>query len=592
MRVLITESQLRVIIDRTHKLLNENLYGKKIIDQLIKRWNVEIDDKLEDKLAIAGLWRDKFGDINKIGSVEELDNKFNVWYNNFIGELVKLSDFVDNEEMAKTYLNGFVDNIKSLKDKAVKVSPKNLKKFVDGHNNWVEVDERYVDIYSPRNKDVLFENDEIIILDSNTRDKCVIYGKGEQWCITKTDNNYFNTYRVDEKATIYFVLQKNIEGDEHKLVIMVYDDDLYSIADRSNTGKRTGLKNNAIGWSDVENQIPNLRGLKEYFKYVPLTEWEINYERLARSFPFKFEESNLPLQEALDKEVESFKLKYGNVNITSADFIRDITKENKRWNWIPFNQIQTLNEKTMNSLIETNYFTGKGFEESYDLYGLPNLSKSQKNRIIQLKAKDNMLTLIDWVNMDFETKIKNGFIKRHVRLDYPSFYLKDLESKLIDYYIEINYFAHNPPAIEYINYYNFDNITDKQKQLIFLQRLNAGILYPKDIEYMLKTSPPKDFFVQSWDDFFVREPFKYNFEYPNTSIFKGYFSYLDNNQIKNVLDKIISYHKLKDGNVMNNPFLKKFVLQQYVKLDGLTPEQLKELAKELIGDYPPGKFIR
>ena len=619
MKLIITESQRNFLVRKV--ILNENIYGKKVIEQLSKKWNSQIDDKLENKLAIAGLWRDKFGDINKIGSVDELDNKFSEWYNGFINELLNTTDFVDNEEAAKIYLNGFVKNIKTLKDKAVKVSPKNLKKYVEGHNNWVDLEIKDVDIYNPKNEDILFENDEIVVLDTDTRDKCVIYGKGESWCITKTNSNYYTTYRIEDNASIYFVLQKNVKGDEHKLVIMAYKDDLYSIADQSNSPgiQRAGLKKDAIGWSEVEDQIPNLRGLKHLFKHIPMTTQEIEYQKLIDTFPTKLlnwvNTDNLSLQKILEKETELFNSKNYNIKITSGDLIRDISKHQK-YDWIPYKHLKSLDEKTMNSLIETNYFTENsysiGLEALKDapqdpsnpfksvgepkilgLYNLPNLSRAQKNRIIQLKMKDDKLDFGDWINMDYETKMKNNFIKHHIRLDFPTKFLKYLEPEMIKPYIEINYFANHPAnKYDYSNYYEFDNITDTQKQIILLQRMNGNILNDEDIEYILNSFPPSTFNVSTWDDFIIKQPLKYKYKNDNVSFFKGYLPHLDNNQKRNLLDKIISYHNLKDSNVRTNQNLKKFVLNQYTKLENISTEELKQLAKELIGDFSPSSFLR
>lgn len=49
LKLIITESQRDLILRKF--ILNENLYGKKVIEQLGNRWNVQIDEKLENKLA-------------------------------------------------------------------------------------------------------------------------------------------------------------------------------------------------------------------------------------------------------------------------------------------------------------------------------------------------------------------------------------------------------------------------------------------------------------------------------------------------------------------------------------------------------------
>ena len=80
----------------------------------------------------------------------------------------------------------------------------------------------------------------VVILDTDTKAKCVRYGQGESWCITKPELNYYNTYRIKYGATPYFVLQKNVEGNEHKISYYALQKWLCYPADRSNTGDRGG----------------------------------------------------------------------------------------------------------------------------------------------------------------------------------------------------------------------------------------------------------------------------------------------------------------------------------------------------------------
>ena len=45
-------------------------------------------------------------------------------------------------------------------------------------------------------------------------------------------------------------------------------------------------------------------------------------------------------------------------------------------------------------------------------------------KIIQLKMKDDKLDFVDWINMDYETKMKNNFISSFVKKFFINLYLK------------------------------------------------------------------------------------------------------------------------------------------------------------------------
>jgi hypothetical protein len=119
---------------RLSEILNEvllgedKLYGKKIIDATTNR----IGDKSEatlNKLAIAGLFRNQFGDIQKLKDKKQLDDVFSKWYKSTLGALVKTSAFPDNKELAKKYLDAYIENVRALGDEA---KPFSIKKIEGG----------------------------------------------------------------------------------------------------------------------------------------------------------------------------------------------------------------------------------------------------------------------------------------------------------------------------------------------------------------------------------------------------------------------------------------------------------------------------
>ena len=219
-------------------LLHE-IYGKNVVDVVTKKFNDPSED-MKNKIAISSLFRNIFGDINQFKTKEQFDIVYNKWYEDTLNNLIKTTSFPENKELAKKYLDAYITNIKSLGQSARPFSMKNVEVgLVDlvNNNRWISDSEikQGNSIYNPKSEDVMFENNDVIILDTNTKAKCVMYGQGESWCITKPELNYYNTYRLSYKATPYFVLQKNVQGNEHKFVIMNYGYKGYAIADRSNT---------------------------------------------------------------------------------------------------------------------------------------------------------------------------------------------------------------------------------------------------------------------------------------------------------------------------------------------------------------------
>jgi hypothetical protein len=268
-------------------LIENKLYPQNIEKIITNKIGDNSDDTL-NMIAIFGLFRNEspfreYGDISKIKSKEELSELFNKWYKKTLIEILKTKDFLDNNNGAKKYLDAYVQNIKSLKNNAQPFTIKNIETtFIDivNNNRWIKDSDTGIntstDIYKPQDKDIQYEDENIVILDGNARAKCVFYGKGETWCISQTDQNLFNTYRITNGATIYFVLQKNEKHPEHKIVILNYDGQ-YSIADQTNKDNRTGDSDNAMDWTRIEQELPNLRGKEKFFKYLEVSNEEKNY---------------------------------------------------------------------------------------------------------------------------------------------------------------------------------------------------------------------------------------------------------------------------------------------------------------------------
>jgi hypothetical protein len=385
-----------IIKELLREMLVNEFYGKKVIEPITKRFNDSSDDMI-NKLGIAFLFKSFFGDIMQYQTKEQFEQMFNKWYDRMLVELVKTKDFPDNKPLAKKYLDAYINNIVSMGNAARPFSFKDLEKtLVDlvNNNRWIPDEEVSVgpSIYKPNQEDIMYEDDNVLILNTDTKAKCVRYGMGETWCITKADQNYYNTYRLSYGATPYFVLQKNVNGDEHKLVILNYGGrDAYAIADRSNTGERSGGQRDAMSWYEIEQQLPNLQGLEEYFPYREITDDERQYSELLDKIKNNF--INDDLQELIDRYAG--KLVINGSPITSGDFIRDLAANRMSFN---LEQLKSLRKETMDSLIEAGYFVNLYYDTK--LYEEV-LSPSQINRIIKLKIDSNKV--LDEVFYQFMT---------------------------------------------------------------------------------------------------------------------------------------------------------------------------------------------
>ena len=123
--------------------------------------------------------------------------------------------------------------------------------------------------------DVVYNENGLIIYNGSKEENCINFGRGESWCITKTS---FGNYRYDsdrKNPTFYLVRDTNLSDADRKsfFVIVVGSDNTYKASDRSNNdvGGRATEWDRWEGWSFIESNFPSVRGLKNVFKYIPLS---------------------------------------------------------------------------------------------------------------------------------------------------------------------------------------------------------------------------------------------------------------------------------------------------------------------------------
>lgn len=336
-------------------LINEQvIYSDERLKELAKRFGE--DKETLDKLIVHSLHSPQFKGLDLFrANKEEFNNAFNNWYNNITANLLKKGIGIGKDnptEYIEKYLDAYIDNIRSVGKAArpigIRDAEISLIKLVDD-NGWLDDDsedldkgEKTYNIDEPDDKDIIYQNDEILIVNGFGQKRCIMYGrdkngKVQNWCISQTMANMYYDYRINHGGTIYFVLQKNKpEGKQRQLIIINYGNDMYGIADESNTGDFTASKSSSFKWAKIESIIPNLKNLEKYFPTIEITKDEKEYSEILENV---YNDENI-----YEYVVEKTKnLTINNQKVKPLDFFNDYIV--KRNGILPDNQFLYLWER-------------------------------------------------------------------------------------------------------------------------------------------------------------------------------------------------------------------------------------------------------
>lgn len=175
---------------------------------------------------------------------------------NFLLNKYKKEDPLLTDEIITTYVNLF-----KIKQHSSKIVEKDVTRY-----SFEEL-KTLIDCNFPREIsidafDEVYNDGVLSIYEADTKDKCIKYGKGEKWCISKRDvYNRFNTYRYrHNEINFYFVFDNERDDEFSKLVILVDIQNRYYFANRNNTIEFNGSK--MCSWDDIIKYQPKLKDLK------------------------------------------------------------------------------------------------------------------------------------------------------------------------------------------------------------------------------------------------------------------------------------------------------------------------------------------
>ena len=266
--------------------------------------------------------------------------------------LTKFKDEADDlniqitDDQLKAYINRF-DQIRSTS----KVTEKDIFKYTLSQliklvtsSKGVEEPEEEMNI----TPDVVYNENGLTIYNGSKENNCLTFGAGESWCITRGS---FGNYRYDsnrKNPTFYLVKDTNLPDSDRKsfFVVVVGNDNTYKASDRSNNdvGGRATEWDRWENWNFVEQNFPSVRGLRDIFKYIPLSSSEkINQSYKNRAItirewiklPFTVKEQYLVVRKGRDlfqditndEFVEKYLPKYpqiANTIATNAGIISSI----------------------------------------------------------------------------------------------------------------------------------------------------------------------------------------------------------------------------------------------------------------------------
>lgn len=127
-------------------------------------------------------------------------------------------------------------------------------------------------------EDVVYNNNGLLILLGDLKEKCIRYGKGYPWCISRKDTNMYHSHRMREtEPSFYFVFDEDKPKEDRYHAIVIYVDNKgdYYIANSHFQWDEE------VSWYDIESIQPKLKGLQKLIKHIPTSPEEKNvYQKI------------------------------------------------------------------------------------------------------------------------------------------------------------------------------------------------------------------------------------------------------------------------------------------------------------------------
>jgi hypothetical protein len=258
----------------------------KFILHVVHNWRNELNEAYSEK-AIQGFinkFKEEADDLN----INITDNQLRAYINTF--DRLKNGLPSDQRDLAKWNIG-------------------NLIRLVTKGKGGEEAAEE-IDI----TPDVVYNNDDntIVIYNGSTQDNCINYGRGEEWCITRSS---FPNYRYDSSKsfpTFYLAKNNNLPRTDKLsfVAIQVRNPDTTTERNRYVYTDRTNrpYESNSMSFEGLLSEVPwlmDIPNIKNILKYIPISPQEkitqqyktnpISYREWSK-FPYSTKEQYLTVR--------------------------------------------------------------------------------------------------------------------------------------------------------------------------------------------------------------------------------------------------------------------------------------------------------
>ena len=269
--------ELKKIIDTKKFQKNEKeLFGKfKKKEDKLER--VELAKTVRKFLEVQS----KFGKVKDPSNYKFLDfsKLVNQVYPKYIKEILmdrfKKENTAITEDILEYYISAYLENFDELYSQMpppTQLSFSDFEHYIDGMDKGLANAGKM----STEDIETVYDDNNMIIFQPKTRDQCIKLKNGRSWCTSREGgSNLFYNYRLDNRRTLYYVIDQDKEYSDlnFAVVVLVDPDGDMSLADGSNSGRYSGHQN--IPWSEIVGKIPKLKNLQQVFKPKPLTGEEL-----------------------------------------------------------------------------------------------------------------------------------------------------------------------------------------------------------------------------------------------------------------------------------------------------------------------------
>ena len=197
------------------------------------------------------------------------------WVKNANANVRELED--DYKNYLKFFPNVKLNQFNSYIDWTEKVHAKRDEASYQSRNK--EIGD--IDVEGQDKENVLADDEDVLILKGDDEHKCVRYGKGYSFCISRPfGGNMYGNYRLSKASTFYFIYFKKIpkENERHIMVLDRTQDGWEWTFGKNDTRVIEG------GWDEIIKTFPVLAKYESLFVNKPLNDEEINYQKQLNRF--------------------------------------------------------------------------------------------------------------------------------------------------------------------------------------------------------------------------------------------------------------------------------------------------------------------